>query len=264
LTLPDIFHPTPYPEVNAVLDLLLNGVRAALEESFVGLIVHGSLATASYDPERSDIDFLVVTTHELPAGRLPTLAAMHSAITAGGLKCAANMEGSYISRAALRRYDPACCVHPALRVDGSFGLDGHGPEWILQRAVIRASGLVLAGPEPQTLIDPLSPADIRRAARGTLEDWWAPQIADPFRLREREYQSYAALTMCRALYTITHGAVASKQAAARWAQAELGLPWSGLIERALTWQHADGIDDLAQTLDLMRYTLARTQPPGTT
>jgi hypothetical protein len=260
LTLPDNFHPTPFPDVNTVLAMLLSGVRGVLLEDFTGLIIHGSLATGSYDPERSDIDFLVVTPQELPAGRLPALAAMHDAITGSGLKRATNMEGSYISRAALRRYNPACCIHPVLRVDGSFGLDGHGPDWIIQRSILRESGLVLAGPDPKDLIDPIPPAEIRQAARGILQEWWAPQVEDPFRLRERDYQAYAVLTMCRSLYTITQGAAASKQAAARWAQAELDPRWSGLIDRALIWRHDDGIDDLDETLDLIRYTLTRTQP----
>ena len=258
MTLNEAFHPTPYPDVNTVLEMLLAGVRGALRETFVGLIVHGSLASGSYDPQRSDIDFLVITTQDLPDELLPAVQAMHDSITNSGLKRATNMEGSYISRAALRRYDPAACVHPALRVDGTFALDGHGPDWIIQRAIIRESGLVLAGPDPKTLIDPVLPEEIRLAARGILDDWWAPQLADPFRLRDREYQAYAALTMCRTLYTISHGAVASKQTAARWAQAELGLPWSDLIERALTWQHADVVDDFDETLSLIRYTLAHT------
>jgi hypothetical protein len=257
---PDMnFNPTPYPDVNTVLALLLDGVRSALGELFVGLIVHGSLATGHYDPERSDIDFLAVTTREVPAEVLPGLRAMHAALTASGLPRALNMEGSYISRAALRRYDPAGCVHPALRVDGSFALDGHGPDWIIQRWIIRETGLVLAGPAPQTLIDPVSPAELRQAARGILREWWQPQLADPFRLRDREYQAYAALTMCRSLYTLQMGAVAPKRAAAQWAQAQLGGRWSGLIERALAWRHADGIDDLAETLELMAYTLQQSR-----
>jgi hypothetical protein len=35
-------YPTPYPEINAVLDALLASVQKLLGEHFVGLVVHGS------------------------------------------------------------------------------------------------------------------------------------------------------------------------------------------------------------------------------
>jgi hypothetical protein len=43
-----------------------------------------------------------------------------------------------------------------------------------------------------------------------------------------EYQAYAILTMCRALYTLQHGTVVSKSVAARWAQEVLGERWAAL------------------------------------
>lgn len=71
-------HPTPYPEANAVLQALLAGVQSVLGERLVGLYVHGSLAGGDFDPQRSDVDFLVVTTDELPGQVLAALEAMHA------------------------------------------------------------------------------------------------------------------------------------------------------------------------------------------
>jgi hypothetical protein len=73
-------------------------------------------------------------------------------------------------------------------------------------------------------------------------------------VRGPEYQAYAVLTMCRALYALEFGEIISKPAAARWAQAALDPRWQGLIARAL----ADGqLDDLAETLNLIRLSLRR-------
>jgi hypothetical protein len=185
---------------------------------------------------------------------------MHARITAGGLKWATRLEGSYIPQCALRRYDPTRSHHPALRMDGSFDIDGHGSEWVIQRHVIREHGIVLAGPPPQTLIDPIQPDDLRRAVRGLLREWWAPQLQNPFRLHSGDYRAYAILTMCRALYTLRYGTVVSKPLAARWAQEALGKRWAALIERALAWRHdAPSPGSLNETLDLIRYTLERSQ-----
>ena len=53
--------PTPYADVNAILADLLARVQAVLGENFVGMYLYGSLATGTFDPESSDIDFLVAT-----------------------------------------------------------------------------------------------------------------------------------------------------------------------------------------------------------
>jgi 8-oxo-dGTP pyrophosphatase MutT (NUDIX family) len=245
------------PDAEALLRALLAGVREVLGERLVGVYVHGSLASGDFDPLRSDIDFLVVTDGPLPDEVLPALEAMHARLAEGGQRWADKLEGSYIPRDALRRYDPACSLHPALRVGGPFGLDGHGVDWVIQRHVLRERGIALAGPDLRDLIDPLSPDDLRRAARATLEEWWAPQLRDASRLQEALYRAYAVLTMCRALYTIQHGAVVTKAAAARWAQGALGERWAPLIERALAWPRDGGEVGLEETLSHVRYTVER-------
>ncbi len=247
--------PTPFPEVNAVLDRLLADVQTVLGEAFVGLVLFGSLASGDFNPQRSDIDFVVITAAELSDRVLQTLVEMHARIRASGLKWALKLEGSYIPREALRRHDPAHCVHPALRMDGSFDLDEHGSDWAVQRHLIREQGIVLAGPDPRTLIDPVRPDDLRQAVRGTLREWWAPKLENPAWLHDAEYQAYAVLTMCRVLYTLQYGLVASKPVAARWAQGTLGEPWAALIARALAWRHGDPWDHLDRTLAFIRYTV---------
>jgi len=256
---------TGFSEVDAMLRRLTIEVRAALAEQLVGVYLHGSLAAGGFELGRSDVDVLVVTEGELGKERLAALAVAHARLQASGLHWVTRLEVSYIPRDALRRYDPNKTVHPALRMDGSFGHDGHGSDWVLQRHVIRERGIVLAGPEPHTLIDPVSPEQIRWAARETLHEWWAPQLDDHSRLRSDEYQAYAVLTMCRALYTLHHGDVAPKAAAARWARETLdregaaghGRSWSALIAQAEAWRHGDVLDALDETLALIRYTLER-------
>lgn len=252
-------YPTTYPEINVVLAQLLVEVRAVLGDRFVGLYLHGSLASGEFNPHRSDIDFVVVTAGELPPETLPALAALHARLRAAGAPWAEKLEGSYLPQAALRRHDPAGAYYPALRVDGSFDVDGHGSDWVLQLEVLREHGVALAGPPPEALIDPAGPDDLRRAARATLREWWAPKLTDPTLLRTREYQAYAVLTMCRALYTLQFGAVAPKPVAAGWAREQLGGRWGGVIDRALAWPHGEQPDGLDETLDLIRFTLERSE-----
>ena len=246
--------PTPYPGINALLDLFLDCVQAILGDRFAGLYLHGSLAAGEFDPARSDIDFLVATAGELPADLIPALAAMHERIAATSPRWAAMLEGSYIPLDALRRYDPARAVHPHLTMGDGLHVEHHDAAGVILRHVLREQGIVLAGPSPHTLIEPVMPDDLRRAVVDLFSSWWAPVLDDSTRLRSPAYQTYAVLTMCRILYTLHHGAVVPKSVAARWAQAELGGQWAELVDRALGWRPGVPFDHLPGTLDLIRCT----------
>lgn len=249
--------PTPYPDVNALAGALLAGAREALGAQFVGLYLHGSVALGDFDPTRSDIDFVVATRTDLPEETVAALATMHAGIANSDLPWTANYEGSYIPMGALRRCDPAHSVHPAIRCDGSFGLDEHRSEWVIQRHLLREWGIAVAGPSPETLIEPITPAELRLAQRRLLEEWWRPMLADPFRLESSEYQAYAVLTMCRALFTLASGRIASKPEAVRWAQQTLDPHWADLARRALAWRHGDELDLREGALAFIQYTLDR-------
>ena len=247
-----------------MLGQLLSGAQTILGDHFVGLYLYGSLAGGDFDPKRSDIDFVVVTNEALPDGIISALEEMHMRLAVSGSKWAAKLEGTYIPRHALRRYDPNADPCPCLN-EGKFYLARHGSDWVIQRHILREGGVVVAGPTLRDWIDPVTPNDIRRAVAGILREWWSPMLGgspgespmrhEPAFLQTTEYQAYAVLTMCRAIYTLNYGAVVSKPAAARWAQATLGERWAALIDWALKWSHDEQSDKLAATLDFIRYTL---------
>ena len=246
--------PTPYPDVNAVLDLLLSGVQTVLGDHLVGLYLYGSLASGDFDPERSDIDFVVVTADELPDEMIAALEAMHRRIWASGLKWAAKLEGSYMPQTTLRRYDPTAAPCPQIN-EGRFYVARHGSDWVIQRYILREHSVTVTGPTLQTWIDPVQPDDLRRAIVGILREWWSSMLQDPEWLLRTEYQAFAILTMCRALYTLEHGTVVSKPVAARWAQEALGERWAAAIDWALAWRHDESSSHLDDALGLVRYTL---------
>jgi len=256
----------PHPEIDALLRELLEGARSVLRERFVGAYLYGSLTSGDFD-EDSDIDLLFVTDRELTGKLFSSLQALHARIAARDSHWATQLEVSYIPRRALRRRDPENCRHP--HIDRGRGetlqLKEHDSDWVVQRHVLRERGLTLAGPDPRTLIDPVSPEDLRRAMLDLL--WWLAEILeDPARISTRGYQSYLVLTLCRILYTLRHGAVVSKRAAADWARQNLDARWLTLIERAWAGRHeprgAAVPEDVNGTLDFIRHTLGSARQPG--
>lgn len=246
-------HPTPYPDVNLVLQRLLTEAQSILGKQFIGLYLYGSLSSGDFNPQSSDVDFVIVTHSILPAATVSALETMHQQLAASGLKWAAKLEGSYMPKDSLRRYNPEATPCPQIN-EGRFYVAGHGHDWIIQRHIIREWGVVVSGPPLRPLIDPVQPEDLRRAVRGILQEWWAPMLQDASWLQRRDYQAFAVLTMCRALYTLAFGAVASKPVSARWAMRELGEEWTAVIQRAFSWPQEPQPDELEATINLIRYT----------
>ena len=187
----------------------------------------------------------------------PTLAALQELHTrlAATPRWGLELEGSYVPRRSIRRADSRPAAHPYID-RGTARLEVIHPEsgyWVIHRHVLREYGVTLAGPEPRTLIDEVTAAQLRAATAGTLREWWLPMLDDPTRLKHWGYRCYAVLTMCRMLYTLSHGAIVSKRTAARWTQETLDVRWNGVIDAALAWS-ADRPPALTETLELIRYT----------
>jgi predicted nucleotidyltransferase len=253
--------PTSWPQVNRAVERLRDGAAEALGGGLVGVYLGGSLALGGFDRSSSDVDVLVAAARMPSRQAIDRLAALHAALRAAG-GWTARLEAVYLPVAALRRYDPTDTRrYPIAPSDREFNLGGQAPTWVLDRWIAREHGLVVAGPAPRTLIDPIAPAQLRAAARANLLDFWAGQLdgPPPAWLRPRNYQAFAVLSLCRALYTMEHGEVVSKPAAAAWASRRFDPDWPELVARALAWRadpHPDG-GGLADTLRLVADAAAR-------
>lgn len=257
--------PTPYPDVNEILNVLFSSVKEILGDQFVGMYLYGSLANGDFD-EHSDIDVLIVTNGELSESTFSALQELHKRINKMDSPWATQIETSYIPRTALRRFDPANKLHPHMDRGENEVLHmmSHETDWIVQRHLSRERGIVIEGPDLKSLIDPVSPDDLRQAVVSVLPLWTQPILADPSLIHKRGYQSYCVLTLCRMLYTLKHGEILSKAAAAKWALENLEQNWKPLIERALVGRQNPDLqaepEDINGTLDMMRYALGQVKP----
>ena len=253
---------TSHQEVNELLDVLTDGLREILGDLLVGAYLFGSATTTDFDHE-SDVDVVVVTADKITDETFAALKAMHARIVTIDSWCATQLEVSYIPRSAIRRYDPADALHPRLDrgKDETLRMMRHDADWVVQRHLIRERGLVLLGPTPRILIDPVSPDDMRHAMLALLPEWLAPMLENPPEVRTRGYQSFIVLSLCRILYTLEHGDVVSKKAAASWGEVTLHARWTPLIRGAWIGRQdpdtAPRAGDLRETWAFIRYAIGR-------
>lgn len=240
-------------EIPELLNALLAGIQTALDDNLLAVYLRGSLATGDFDPKTSDVDFFVVTEHQLGETGFATIAAMHDQLAKLPNRYARHLEGTYIDRTAVRRFSPGEHFPTIFRQEQLVWYE-HNYNWVLERWMIREQGIILCGPEPATLIAPVSSDDLRMAVRLRLRDWvdWANRPDDPAWLLPRNHKAYAIETMCRALYTLATGTLQSKPRAVAWALATLPDPWRTTVERSQKW-HADETIDPSINLEIMRF-----------
>ena len=223
--------PTPYAELNAVLDDLITSVQIILRDAFVGACLQGSFALGDFD-RHSDVDFVVVVSGELSTDQVSALQAVHRRVYALGAEWGQHLEGSYFPVAILRDYHKAGT--PLWYLDhGSQSLvRSNHCNTVVVRWVVRENGIALAGPNPATLVNAIPVDALRREITETIRTWGQQILERPESYCSRFYQGYIVLNYCRMLHDLVEGRPGSKRAGAEWAKMTLDPAWSALIDRA--------------------------------
>ncbi|HZG83698.1 aminoglycoside adenylyltransferase domain-containing protein [Paenibacillus sp.] len=228
-----------------------------LGERLTGVYLRGSLALGDFDPETSDIDFLAATAVAITEKQFSLLQDLHARIADRPNPYAKELEGAYIDVQSLRRYRPNE-KFPTIARGESLQWAEHGANWVLERWAVREHGISLWGPEPRTLIDPVSTEDIRRAVSVRLQDWsewaeWASDMEHPAWLLPLSHKAYVVETMCRALYTLETGGLCSKRHAVDWACAMLPDPWRRLVRQSRAWSTNLAIPERSVISEVARF-----------
>ena len=225
--------PTADPDVNQLLDRLIAGLQAILNGKLINITLYGSLVTGDYDPRVSDVDLLVVLAADLTDAEFAALDHLHADLAAAQPDFRDRIEIAYVTAAALRTFKTQ--IHPLAVISPGepFHDKDAGIDWLLNWYIVREYGVTLDGADATSLIDPIAKAEFLQAVRDHVCGW-RDYLND---VTDRPGQSYAILTMCRALYTLAHGEHPSKIKAAAWA-AEQMPEWAALIDNALAWRLA--------------------------
>ncbi len=219
-------------DLRAVLLGLVHGAREALSGNFVGAYLQGSFALGAGD-HFSDVDFVIVTRDEVTGSQESELGVLHARLPGQASYWAQHLEGSYVRSRALRRVERArqswLYVDNGSRViERSVHDNTAGVRWVL-----REHGIVLTGPDPDTLIDDVSAEELRGEAFETSLAWQKQVSSHPEFLDNALRQQQHVLALCRVAFTARVGEIASKESAGRWALEHLDRRWAALIDKAI-------------------------------
>lgn len=220
------------PTVQPQLDATLAAVDAALGPIVIGIYLYGSAVEGGLKP-RSDLDLLVVTARATNLDEKLRLVA--------GLRAVSNrdempgferpLELTIVTAPDMRpwRYPPTMDFQYGEWLRERFDrgeLDPDKPQnpdlTILLTSVLGAS-VPLVGPPASDLIEPVPPADLRRAMTEELP-WLLQDLATDTR--------NIVLTLARIWVTVSTGEIRTKDAAADWALERLPVEHRPVLARA--------------------------------
>jgi len=230
---------TQYPE----LDVVLHGHAVRLQETLgdllIGVYLLGSLAIGDFD-STSDIDFVVVTAAEMSESQVKQVQSVHDQTYGQDNRWVKHLEYSFFPLNVLR--------HPS----SPFSHDGRAQDknrelWYFEhgspkiersdhdnslvvRWTLKQKGVTVFGPEPSSLLDPVSPDALRAEIQDSLIGWGNELLKDAEPYRNRFFQAFIVLHYCRMLQDLDEGRITSKREGALWAKSNLDPKWISLIE----------------------------------
>lgn len=217
------------------IDRLVGAIRAVVDDDLIGVYLHGSLAMGCFNPRRSDIDLLVVTTEGMSLEQKRRMVGSLLKISGD----ASPVEISFVRYGDLHpwRHPPPYDLHfsEAWRLRSLHDLESgawrrwndqvrRDPDLSAHVTVTRARGECLYG-RPIAMVFPAVPAaDYQDAILGDLDDALDQIEAAPV---------YGVLNACRVLCYLRTGRVVSKAEGGMWAVGVLPPEHRTLIRRAL-------------------------------
>jgi predicted nucleotidyltransferase len=217
-----------FPEPAAsVLEELEAQVRDLLGANLRGMYVYGSLAFECYNPERSDVDVLVVTRRRMAP---ETRRALSSLLRR--LQEVAQLEISFLSRADLEpwRYPTPFDYHFS---GESEAHDRSGKYFAAEIVNARARAVVLAGPPAEEVFPDVPDEDFLDCVESDLV--WALDHV-------RERPGYAVLNSCRVLAYRRERTIMSKADAGGWGLRFAPGEFRPLIAGALAFYGGEAVE----------------------
>ncbi|MBE5795529.1 MAG: DUF4111 domain-containing protein [Clostridiales bacterium] len=207
--------------------------QGLFRDNLIGVYLHGSLTMGCFNPEKSDIDLLLVVETE------PTdtekLAFMQEVAFLSEEAPAKGLELSVVTRDAVKpfQYPTPYVLHFSPMHADWFQRDpvgyvelmkGEDPDLAAHCTILRQYGVVLYGTSIASTFDPVPKAayldSIWQDVQGAQEDI----LLDPL---------YITLNLCRVAAFVQEGLVLSKREGGRWGLNHLPERYHGLIRQAL-------------------------------
>jgi predicted nucleotidyltransferase len=232
--------PAPPPQINNLLLEILAALQRVLREKLRGLYLFGSLVSGDFVEGISDIDLFALLTADLNEDEFAALDKTHGALIAENPEWEDRHEIAYLAENVLATFRTQRSSIAVISPGEPFHIKEAGRDWAINWYVLRQHGRALFGPPVDEIFPEISQREFVEFVRDQALEWgdWLPHTRESAR-----YQSYAVLTLSRALYAVSKGEQPSKRVAGEWVVACFPK-WAELIAWAFAIRVTRGNEDI--------------------
>ena len=222
-----------------LLDRFIEESRAILGEELVGIYLHGSAVMGCFNPDKSDLDLLIVVeeglSDDIKRTYMDMVLRLNEEAPAKGLELS-----------VLRRADCAVFVHPMPfelhfsnahldwyrrdPVDFVQKMKGTDPDLAAHITILHRKGAVLWGAPIREIFGPVPREAYIDSIRMDVKDAQEQILRNPV---------YMTLNLCRVMAFIREGLVLSKLEGGKWGLGNLPWAYHNVIEAALAAYTSD-------------------------
>lgn len=210
-----------------------NMCRDILQDNLVGVYLHGSAAMGCFNPEKSDLDLIIVVEHSLSgavkSSFMKEVVLLNEAAPQKGLELSIVKKEFcrpfiyptpfelHFSQAHLNWYNAA----PQDYIEKMHGVD---PDLAAHFTVLNHCGIVLFGAEIKAVFGPVPKADYIHSIWLDIENAREDILNDSV---------YVTLNLCRVLSYLQENLILSKAKGGQWAIKTLPEKYHGFLQSAL-------------------------------
>lgn len=217
--------------VQQILDEIVNSYHAILRENLLGIYLHGSLAMGCFNPDASDIDFLVVVREKPAFDEMRKLVAVLLGLSENGPGKGFEMSVLLEKDAKNFTYPTHFVLHYSEShkdryanqpeyICGGFG----DPDLAAHITILKERGICLIGKPIDEVFRIVPPKYYIESIKSDINNAKEEILDAPI---------YYILNLCRVLCYLQEGKICSKKEGGEWAITFLPEQYTDIIQSAL-------------------------------
>lgn len=216
-------------EIKLYIESIVGVFVEELNENLIGVYLHGSLAMGCFNPEKSDIDLLVIVKENSPNVTKIKIINKLKMLTEGHRN---QLEMSIIVEKYLIEFVYPTpfelhYFHPRYLIDKNFICGGKGfydPDIAGHIVVTQHRGITLVGTDIKKVFKPIDKQFYINSIFNDIEDASKAILQKPV---------YFTLNLCRVLYFLKEGEISSKREGGEWGKYNLPQEYEEIITQCL-------------------------------
>lgn len=216
-------------EIQSYLESIVAVFVEELNENLIGVYLHGSLAMRCFNPEKSDIDLLVIVKKDIPDIIKRKVIKKLMIVTKGHrnpLEVSVILEKYLIDFVYPTPFE-LHYFHPRYLVDNHFICGGKGfydSDLAGHIVVTQHRGITLVGSDIKSVFKPIDKQFYILSILNDIEDASQGILQKPV---------YFTLNLCRVLYFLKEGEISSKREGGEWGSKHLPKKYKEILTQCL-------------------------------